>query len=309
MACENPLTLRNPRYKKMTSKEVYLYSKEFFGEPVPPDLYIEVGCGQCHGCEKRRMRDYQIRLLYELNKHPNSYFITLTFDDKNLKRFEDAPNESLKLFLDRLRKECFNKQVKHWFVAEYGTLHGRLHYHGFLFDLPYNNPTDVAHLILSKWQYGFTDAQKCDENASRYVTKYVTKSCNNGKKPPRIFSSVGIGTGYLDPDNIRFHNYGGILRPYILYRGLKVPLPRYYHNKIFSDMDKIQMLREREEMRCTEPLMWNGKAYYNLVDFNIVRRATFEKNVRLGLSKRYKSQSNNKLNLSKHEFFKNSAGL
>lgn len=129
------------------------------------------------------------------------------------------------------------------------------------------------------------------------------------KNPPRIFSSVGIGTGYLDPDNIRFHNYGGVLRPYILYRGLKVPLPRYYHNKIFSDMDKIQMLREREEMRTTEPLMWNGKKYYNLIDFNIARRATFERNVRLGLSKRYKSQSNNKLNLSKHEFFKNPCGL
>lgn len=297
MACENPLVLRNPRYKKMSSRELYLYSKEFFGEPLPPDLYIEVGCGLCQGCEKRRMRDYRFRLLWELYKYPNSYFITLTFDDKNLRRFEDNPNESLKLFLDRLRKECFNKQIRHWFVAEYGTLRGRLHYHGLLFDLPYKNPSDVANLILSKWQYGFTDAQPCDENAPNYLTKYVTKSCNNGKKPPRIFSSKGIGEGYLDPQNIKFHNYCGVLRPYLVIRGLKMPLPRYYHSKIFSDMDKIQMLREREEMRSTTPLVWNGKEYYNLIDFNIARRATFERNVHLGLSKRRKPKLTNNLQL------------
>lgn len=113
------------------------------------------------------------------------------------------------------------------------------------------------------------------------------------RSPPRIFSSNGIGEGYLEPQNIKFHNYRGVLRPYLVIGGLKMPLPRYYHSKIFSDIDKIQMLREREEMRTTTPLVWNGKEYYNLIDFNIARRATFERNVCLGLSKRRKPKLNN----------------
>jgi len=70
MACENPLKIRNPRYKKWTDEHIYNYSMHWFKEPRPPDLLIDVPCGKCFSCQKRRMRDYQIRLLYEFSQYP-----------------------------------------------------------------------------------------------------------------------------------------------------------------------------------------------------------------------------------------------
>lgn len=36
MACENPLHIKNPRYKKMSDLEVLNYSLRNFGERTPP---------------------------------------------------------------------------------------------------------------------------------------------------------------------------------------------------------------------------------------------------------------------------------
>lgn len=252
MACENPLSIINPRYKKMSVIERTEYSRLNFGCDFPIDYQIEVPCGRCQYCEKHRMRDFQIRLLYEIDKYPNSLFITLTFDDTNLLRFSANPNSAVRLFLDRVRKR-YGKQVRHWIVAEYGTLHGRLHYHGILFDTPLRLDGDELSRL---WSYGFSYVgYSCDKTA-RYVTKYVTKSCSGNRSPPRIISSKGIGAGYLTPENVLFHNDGETLRPYLYYGGFKVPLPRYYYSKVFSDEDKVRMLLERTE--CPQPKILNG---------------------------------------------------
>ena len=101
MACENPLRIMNPRYKKMTPVDRLFYSRSCFGMDTPLDYYIEVPCGCCQACEKRRMFDFRVRLMYEHAAYPNSAFITLTFNDENLQRFKDDPNKAVRLFLDR----------------------------------------------------------------------------------------------------------------------------------------------------------------------------------------------------------------
>lgn len=284
MSCENPLVIKNPRYAKMSLYERTDYSRTNFGCDFPIDYTIEVPCGRCQSCEKSRMRSFQIRLLYELDKYPNSQFVTLTFDDANLAQFSSDPNRAVRLFLDRARKR-FGKQLRHWFVAEYGSLHGRLHYHGILF----NTPPDLDGCELARlWSYGFSYVGYSNEKTARYITKYVTKSCSGDKRPPRIISSKGIGADYLTPDNVSFHRDGDTLRPYLYYGSFKVPLPRYYYSKIFTDEDKVSMLLERTYN--PQPKYLGSQKYFNMLDYVRDRRKLFDRNVRLGLSKKRPSK-------------------
>lgn len=287
MSCENPLFIMNPRYKKMSISEYHSYCNTFFGGDDAYDKYIEVPCGCCHSCERSRMRSYMIRLLYEISAYPNSLFITLTFDDSNLERFGNNPNSAVRLFLDRCRKH-FGKNIRHWIVPEFGTRRGRLHYHGILFDV---GNTSLGYTLPRFWKYGFTYVGWANELTARYITKYVTKSLSRpyGKALPRIISSKGIGSSYLSPENIEFHNSSsGVLRPYINFGSYKIPLPRYYYNKLFSDSDKLDMLIER----CLNPdnnFYCNGFVYPDRCSYVKARKALFNSRLSSGLSIDYNS--------------------
>ena len=112
----------NRRYVGMTNAEIVDYARTFYGCFWPPDYILEVPCGYCHSCQKSYNNQYRIRLLYELRKYPSGtcLFVTLTFDDDNLKKFSKDTNKAVRLFLDRLRKD-YGKQIRHWFVCEFGT--------------------------------------------------------------------------------------------------------------------------------------------------------------------------------------------
>lgn len=283
-----------------------------------PDFYLDVPCGRCHECQKRRMRDYAIRLLYELSEYPNSYFVTLTFNEEKLAKWKDNPNKAVLMFLDRFRKAVNdNKQIKHWFVAEFGSLHGRIHYHGFLFNLDFDklSPDELQDLFEKYWGNGYVSVSKVQsDGAARYVSKYVTKSYSDGySNPPRIISSVGIGKSYLTDDNIKWHkDSSGYLRPYILKGGYKISLPRYYAEKVFTGFDKAMLSFQRfldKEEGSTE-YIWKGVKYPDEISFINARNSDFKANCRLGLSKPYTKQKINNQNLlNNYGKFSNSCGL
>lgn len=292
MACENPLRIVNPRYKKWTEAHIRDYSMKWFKMEHPPDYQIDVPCGRCHSCEKRRMRDFQIRLLYEYYCYPtNSYFITLTFDQKSLERFKDNPNKAVLLFLDRFRKSVNNnKQIRHWIVPEFGKDTHRLHYHGILFNLPLGDFSNhrLITLLENAWKYGFVDISLIrGDGAPRYVSKYVTKSLSGFSKLPRVISSHGIGSSYLNKENLHFHKpLDGYLRPYIIKNGYKIPLPRYYADKIFTEEDKVCMLLDRTftDLNGDTEYIWEGVKYPTEYDYLKARLQTFNDNLQIGLS-------------------------
>lgn len=282
MSCENPVIIKNPRYKDLSFIDRLDYSWTRFNNAFPFDYVLSVPCGKCHACQKRRMRDFKIRLIYECSKYAEGEcaFITLTFDQASLVRFKDSPNKAVRLFLDRCRKH-FGESVRHWIVAEYGSLKGRIHYHGILFGLPKNFNTESLSRL---WSYGFVFLGYVDpQKTAGYITKYITKNFKYEKSAPRIISSKGIGLGYLNEQNIRFHKHNGCFRPYMIFGNYKVPLPRYYFDKIFNDDDKIEMLFNR---MCDTPTLYlEGKKYTNYYDYCKDRFELFKKNVRLKLSK------------------------
>lgn len=282
MPCENPLKLKNPRYTKMGSGEYYYYCHHYFGKCPPPDLFIEVPCGVCHSCQQKRLSDYRIRLLHEISLYPNSAFVTLTFDNKSLDKFKDRPNDAVRLFLDRCRKH-YGRGLRHWFVAEYGSLNGRLHYHGIVFNTPENFSVDV---VSKLWSYGHIWIGYANAKTCNYIVKYVTKSANNGKKPPRIITSKGIGQSYLTPKQISFHKRDGEFYPFISTGGSTLALPRYYYNKIFNDDEKVGILKQTLSKPFERYV--NGLRYLNYAQYRKALKELHNKNIALGLSERPK---------------------
>lgn len=227
------------------------------------------------------MNQYRMRLMMECQKWPHNLFVTLSFDDKSLNRFKDSPNKSLKLFFDRLRKR-YKKSYRHWFVAEFGTENGRLHYHGLIFDTPKNGFPFGEFSRL--WSYGHVWLGWCTPETVSYIVKYTTKYANGSKRPPRVFCSKGIGDNYLTRSQIMKHKDLLPKTSFMSVNGRKYPLPRYWFNKIFDDDDKVYLAMKADSLPFSRYL--DGKEYTDERLYKIAREALFDKNVRLGLSYR-----------------------
>ena len=236
-----------------------------------PNYTIDVGCGKCHSCQKRRLNDYVVRMRYELERYPNSLFVTLSFTDSALKEYKNNYNKAVLQFLDALRKEL-GKNIRHFFVLEYGNddlyvnRKGKLskgtkrpHFHGILFNLPWIDFT----LIESIWNRGngkrrnlrkdkninffrksrgfvYLEAIRDTGKCSSYICKYLNKDYQVPGYKHRLIVSRGFGSGYLTPQQIHLHR--STLSPFMAYNGTFRPLSQYYKNKIFTQEDKDKMV-------------------------------------------------------------------
>lgn len=230
MSCPRPRRIVNPRYKGLDAESLHRLSERLYGVGFPPNYWIKIPCGNCLDCQKRKFRDYRMRLLYELQQYPNSIFITLTFDNPSLSRFADNPNKSITLFLDRIRKK-YGHQVRHWIVAEYGKKRGRLHYHGILFNIDIGNDE-----LFNFWKYGNTFVGYANEATAKYIVKYLTKQDTKGILPPRVISSKGIGSSWLDTSEC--HILQKSLSTILYCNGRPISLPRYYIEKMFTERER-----------------------------------------------------------------------
>lgn len=254
MSCPRPKKIINPRYKGLDAESLHRLSERLFGVGFPPNYWIQIPCGNCLDCQKRKFRDYRMRLLYELQQYPNSIFVTLTFDNLSLSRFKDNPNKSIRLFLDRIRK-VYGKQVRHWFVAEFGKKRGRLHYHGILFNISIGNDE-----LEQYWKYGNTFVGYANEATAKYIVKYLTKQDTKGKQPPRVITSKGIGSSWLDTPECSIMQKS--LSTTLYLSGRPYSLPRYYIDKMFTEREKeiISYYYHMEQPEQTEFYI-NGRAY------------------------------------------------
>ena len=72
---------------------------------------LEVPCGKCIGCRIAKRKEWSLRMLHELTYHPQSSFITLTYDDYNLPSDNSLKKRHLQLFIKRLRKISENAEL------------------------------------------------------------------------------------------------------------------------------------------------------------------------------------------------------
>lgn len=259
--CLYPKLIRNPKYKptkKNGGKPPVCYDTRL--------LYIPAACGECYECRKKKQREYQIRLQEEI-RHTHGEFLTLTIDNDWYKKLEKKipklPKETIKetkingeydnliatvalrKFLERCRKET-GKSIKHWCITELGEENGRIHIHGIFFG------KDINKTIQKNWEYGFIYiGQYVNERTVMYITKYMFKQCEYNKLfKGKVLSSSGIGSGYVsrfDSSRNKYKDNGNTNETYQFRNGVKVNLPNYYRDKIYSEEEKEKLWIEKLE--------------------------------------------------------------
>lgn len=284
-------------FPKLITNKKYTKTKKN-GGVIPPILdsrvtKVPVGCGKCMECRKQKSSEWQVRLSYEVNKHRNGKFITLTFNDQSITELgnlfpnlEGYPLDNkiatiaVRRFLERWRKK-FKTSVKHWFITELGHRGTEnLHIHGIIW-------TDVhADTVQKLWNYGFIwKGYETEEKINgwskklyvnqatvNYITKYINKQDAKHKNYiPKILVSNGIGSGYDLSYNGRNNQYKGDTtnETYRVANGKKVSLPRYYRNKIYTDEEKEKLWLQKLDsnkrwIMGIEVDGNNNKAYHSL---------------------------------------------
>lgn len=195
-------------------------------------------CGRCIACRLNKQREWAFRISHEAKLSPDNVFVTLTYDDK-----KDGPHITLKkrdcqLFLKRLRKNL-GRQIRFFLSGEYGEKGGRPHYHLIIFGLR----KEEENIIRQSWKHGFVSVGDVSLSSINYVAKYTLKKVSGvlkeeyakqGKIPEFSLMSrkPGIGWNFAKKSKSLFNNGFGV------FKSSKIPLPRFYVDKLFSEEDK-----------------------------------------------------------------------
>jgi len=219
----------------------------------PRVKYVPVGCGKCMECRKQRSRQWQIRLHEEIRTDKTAKFVTMSFTDEAITELEkqidstytdyNLDNQTCKLairrFLERWRKK-YKKSAKHWLITELGqTNTERIHIHGLIFT------KESKKTIEQIWGYGNVwTGDYVNEKTINYIIKYVNKTDQKHKYyTPVILCSPGIGRNYINRYDSKLNKYNDKKTDelYKTRNGIKLPLPIYYRNKIYTDEEKERL--------------------------------------------------------------------
>lgn len=163
--CYNPQTIINP------SKYVDIHRHDRF--------MLQVPCGKCADCQKRKSLEWNFRTLYEFIRTFEqgldcyAYFDTLTYDDAHLPRMSEIIPElppipcfrssDVTKFFKRLRQQLKRKYgidndaFSYFLCSEYGSLRHRPHYHLIIFMRQSIPPLELSRLVSQCWKLGRTD--------------------------------------------------------------------------------------------------------------------------------------------------------
>ena len=157
---------------------------------------------------------------------------------------------AVRRFLERWRKK-YKKSVRHWLVTELGQKNTEhLHLHGIIW-------TDKGEEINKIWKYGYTwtgyeknekKVNYVNDKTINYITKYITKTDEKHKEYKSIIlCSPGIGKNYTNSHNANNNKYKeeNTEERYITRTGIKIALPIYYRNKIYSEEEREKLWVEK----------------------------------------------------------------
>ena len=240
---------------------------------------VNVPCGKCLACKKRRASHWSFRLNEEAKSSSSACFITLTYENAPISEngFRTLDKRDFQLFLKRLRKTCPTNKLKYYACGEYGTQTHRPHYHAIIFNLPksiISNPQKIA----DTWQNGHIHLANNNQLTINYVVGYMTKSnftrFNNqdDRLPEFSLMSKKMGLGYLTE---AMKNYYKKREIFCIVResGQIISMPRYYKEKIFEKKQLKEMYKKYiEEQETNFDEMFNSAKDEHEHYKNIIRR-------------------------------------
>lgn len=225
----------------------------------PKDGYIDkpinVPCGKCIGCKKRKSNDWAIRCMHEADIHAKNCVVTLTYDDKHLPLDRSVKKGEVSYFLKQLRKKIAPKRCRFFACGEYGDKNHRPHYHIMLFgyDFPdkmFCGKSDKGSMqyrseFLEKiWVKGYSSIGDLTYSSARYIAGYLQKKLDihelNDEKYiiwPNYNYAVslefclmsrrpGIGSYWYE----KFES--DCKKDYLIIDGVKTGVPKYYRDKM-----------------------------------------------------------------------------
>lgn len=241
-----------------------------------PNIKTQViPCGKCIGCRLEYSREWANRGYLESKLYKENYFITLTYNEKNLptnyetetkdgKKYEPKYEkeidwtrgtlkpEHLTKFMHDLRqhiKREYNATgIRFMACGEYGDKGERPHYHIILFNihLPvetfYNPRINDGHIyyqntiIESCWKYGISNISEASWNNIAYTARYITKKIT-GKQSEEIYAIKGQNKEFF-----RVSRMPGIGKPYY----------DKYKEKIYKN-DEIIIKNQEGVIHCKPP--------------------------------------------------------
>lgn len=229
-------------------------------------LYVPVGCGKCMECKKQKSRQWQVRLQEDIRINKNAQFVTLTFNNESIQKLSkeiqglegyERENEIAKLAVKRFRerwRKKYGKSIRHWLVTELGHQGTEnIHLHGLLW-------TNEIKEIEKKWQYGYIwTGEYVNEKTINYITKYINKTDQLHKEYNSItLTSAGIGNNYINRHDSTLNKYQKekTKETYTTRQGIKINLPIYYRNKIYTEEEREKLWLEKLDKQ----IRWiNGK--------------------------------------------------
>lgn len=199
-------------------------------------------------------------MMEEEKASKNAHFLTLTYDQEHVPIAWEG-DEAIAYTLEKKDLQTFHQTIKRsqqrklkgeyklwpvrfYSVGEYGSRTLRPHYHSIIFNL-----TDETLNALDRgkmWSKGHIYYGTVTEASCNYVAKYlIDKDYELPDEMQKPFTTMsrnpGIGHAYLE-HNREFHRPEYTFNPerwklYTIKNGKKMPLPRYYKDKIFKEED------------------------------------------------------------------------
>ncbi len=220
---------------------------------------LVVPCNRCPACRTRLQNQWAFRCQQEAQVSACYFFITLTYDDKNLvyggSEEPSLDPYELRNFNKRLRKRLEYDEVKYRYFScgEYGDWFDRPHYHILaFFDKKISLETLEEYVNLC-WPHGITSTEECNLiESSKYIAKYTIKSLDKHYKdksiqPPfaRMSRKPGIGANFVNDKNYNRHHHT-MSTKVVDSRGTPYAMPRYYRDRIFSEEERAILSDETE---------------------------------------------------------------
>lgn len=172
---------------------------------------ILVPCGKCPHCLARKRNELVMRMSLESEVSDLTLFLTLTFNDENLKldeNFDYIENfEDYSKFLAKLKRHYKDRfTIRYYGNTEHGELKGRPHAHFILFIKFLKYETNILSIIddycqtIDKfWGKGFISLRRATFGELWYTAKYTAKEhgeSNSGVRQHRTFCSKHPFIGY-----------------------------------------------------------------------------------------------------------------
>lgn len=273
MPCTTPLDAWPPGPGAPDGRFVFTPRKSYAGA-VP----IKLPCGKCQACKLERAAGMAVRAVHEAQMHSaegrGSVFITYTFDDANLPADGSLSVKFIQNFHHRLRNVI--GPFRFMLSGEYGGRFLRPHYHAVVFGhdfaadrhpwksseggMLFRSPT-----LESVWTYGHCLFSDFTRETGGYVARYSVKKVGadasdaaylrtdpatgevSSVAPEFLLTSrqPGLGATWFDA-------FKSDVFPcdHLVVDGRKVPVPRYYLNRLAEDeAARIAAERKAEGLR------------------------------------------------------------